>query len=229
MTPPPPCGTRWPPQVAAYGYTLTREACGAGQRSYRPGPRTIRVRPDVADAQAVKTLAHEFAHIECGHTADGYDYRGCRGRAEVEAESVAYIVTALAGLDSLLFRSLPRSGMMLCRGAPPWPARCPGALPVEDSVVTWSSSAMSFFALSLLLQEFLLFFGWCALASFAVGVCWLACSAIGASRRSTGVDHGKPAPEDEAEHRREAARGIAELELWLMAQPPQAQDPGGAG
>jgi hypothetical protein len=60
----------------------------------------VRVRPDVADAQAVKTLAHELAHIECGHTAEGYDYTGCRGRAEAEAESVAYIVTAWAGLDS---------------------------------------------------------------------------------------------------------------------------------
>ncbi len=60
----------------------------------------MRVRPDVADAQAVKTLAHELAHIECGHSADGYDYQGCRGQAEAEAESVAYIVTAWAGLDS---------------------------------------------------------------------------------------------------------------------------------
>ena len=60
----------------------------------------MRVRPDVADAQAVETLAHELAHIECRHTAEGYDYRGCRGRAEAEAESVAYIVTAWAGLDA---------------------------------------------------------------------------------------------------------------------------------
>ena len=35
-----------------------------------------------------------------GHTADDYDYRGCRGQAEAEAESVAYLVTAWAGLDS---------------------------------------------------------------------------------------------------------------------------------
>jgi len=60
----------------------------------------VRVRSAVADAQAVKTLAHELAHIECGHTADDFAYTGCRGRAEAEAESVAYIVTAWAGLDS---------------------------------------------------------------------------------------------------------------------------------
>jgi hypothetical protein len=39
----------------------------------------VRVRPDVAEAQAVKALAHELAHIECGQAADGYAYRGCRG------------------------------------------------------------------------------------------------------------------------------------------------------
>ncbi len=60
----------------------------------------MRVRPDVADAHAVKTLAHELAHIECGHTTDGYDYRGCRGQAEAEAESIAYIIAAWAGLDA---------------------------------------------------------------------------------------------------------------------------------
>ncbi|MGY1914198.1 ArdC-like ssDNA-binding domain-containing protein [Blastococcus sp. HT6-30] len=87
-------------QVAAHGYTLSREDCGQANGLTDPATRTVRVRPDVADAQAVKTLAHELAHIECGHTADGYDYRGCRGRAEAEAESVAYIVTAWAGLDA---------------------------------------------------------------------------------------------------------------------------------
>jgi hypothetical protein len=87
-------------QVAAHGYTLAREDCGSANGLTDPQGRTVRVRPDVADAQAVKTLAHELAHIECGHTAEGFDYRGCRGRAEAEAESVAYIVTAWAGLDS---------------------------------------------------------------------------------------------------------------------------------
>jgi hypothetical protein len=87
-------------QVAAHGYMLTREACGQANGLTDPAARSVRVRPDVADAQAVKTLAHELAHIECGHTTDGFDYRGCRGRAEAEAESVAYIVTAWAGLDS---------------------------------------------------------------------------------------------------------------------------------
>jgi antirestriction protein ArdC len=87
-------------QITAHGYTLTREHCGDANGLTDPTARTVRVRLDIAGAQAVKTLAHELAHIECGHTGDGFDYTGCRGRAEAEAESVAYIVTGWAGLDS---------------------------------------------------------------------------------------------------------------------------------
>ena len=48
-------------------------------------------------AQAVKTLAHELGHIACGHRDRlGED----RDVLEVEAESVAYIVCATAGLAS---------------------------------------------------------------------------------------------------------------------------------
>jgi hypothetical protein len=66
-------------QVAGHGYTLVRETWGQANGDTDPAARTVRVRLDVADAQAVKTLAHELAHIECGHTAEVYDYRGCRG------------------------------------------------------------------------------------------------------------------------------------------------------
>jgi hypothetical protein len=53
-------------QVASHGYTLTRQYCGQANGLTDPQARTVRVRPDVADVQAVKTLAHELAHIECG-------------------------------------------------------------------------------------------------------------------------------------------------------------------
>jgi len=36
----------------------------------------------------------------CGHTTDLPTYLTCRGRCEVEAESVAYIVTGAKGLDT---------------------------------------------------------------------------------------------------------------------------------
>lgn len=87
-------------QVTAHGYTLERGECGHANGWTNPGTRTVRVRGDVEDAQAVKTLAHELAHIECGHVADLPTYTLCRGACEVEAESVAYVVGAAAGLDT---------------------------------------------------------------------------------------------------------------------------------
>lgn len=91
-------------QIAAAGYRITRGRCLFGANGTTEAlTRTVTVRADVDDAQAAKTLAHELAHIACGHLDGGYDYRGCRGVAEAEAESVAYIVTAWAGLDSAAY------------------------------------------------------------------------------------------------------------------------------
>jgi len=60
----------------------------------------VRVRDDIDDAHAVKVLAHELGHLECGHVTDLPTYLTCRGRCEVEAESVAYVVAAAHGLDA---------------------------------------------------------------------------------------------------------------------------------
>jgi hypothetical protein len=68
-----------------------------------PAARTVRVRADVENRQAVKALARELAHIQCGHTADGLTYPDCRGRAEIEAESTAYVVRAAAGVDTTAY------------------------------------------------------------------------------------------------------------------------------
>ncbi len=91
-------------QIEAAGFTIKRGPCWGGANGMADAlTRTVTVRSDVEDAQAVKTLAHELAHILCEHTADNYDYQGCRGRAEAEAESVAYIVTAWAGMDTAAY------------------------------------------------------------------------------------------------------------------------------
>jgi hypothetical protein len=63
------------------------------------GPKRVTVRDDVDPAQAVKTLIHELAHIMLGHGDDRNDLS--RDQGEVEAESVACIVTRYAGLSSL--------------------------------------------------------------------------------------------------------------------------------
>ncbi len=87
-------------QVIGHGYTVQRGDCSGANGYTDPATGTVRVRADVDDAQAVRTLAHELGHIECGHVADLPTYATCRGRCEVEAESVAYIVTAAAGMDA---------------------------------------------------------------------------------------------------------------------------------
>lgn len=61
--------------------------------------RTVTVRPDLSPAQTVKTLAHELGHVLL-HAPDLRPASLTREQAEVEAESVAYVVAAAHGLDS---------------------------------------------------------------------------------------------------------------------------------
>ena len=78
------------------GYHLLRADCSPANGKTHFLSRTVVVRPDLSDAQALKTLVHEIAHTMLH---DGSEYgAGCRGGAEVEAESVAYLVCAAAGL-----------------------------------------------------------------------------------------------------------------------------------
>lgn len=62
--------------------------------------KTVVIRSSMSDAQQVKTLAHELAHIKLGHTSDDFDYGRCRPQAEVEAESTSYILTTANGMDA---------------------------------------------------------------------------------------------------------------------------------
>lgn len=90
--------------VRGDGYTLERGPCPSGVNGYTvfAGLR-VRVRDDVDPAQAVKTLAHEVGHIRAEHATRFREYASdpvCRGQAELEAESIAYIVTTDAGMTS---------------------------------------------------------------------------------------------------------------------------------
>jgi antirestriction protein ArdC len=79
-------------QVEAAGFELERGDCGEANGRTDFVARVVRVRADVEGAQAAKTLAHELGHVLLH---EGTEYStGCRGRAEVEAESVAYLVCA---------------------------------------------------------------------------------------------------------------------------------------
>lgn len=66
-----------------------------GQTSFTH--REVRLQSDLSPVQSLKTLAHEWAHITLGHEGiSGAD----RARAEVEAESVAFVVMGAIGIDS---------------------------------------------------------------------------------------------------------------------------------
>jgi hypothetical protein len=84
-------------QVGAAGFELHRASCGQANGVTDYGARTVTVRPDVDEAQAAKTLAHELAHVLLH---DGVQAAARRELAEVEAESVAYLVCHSAGLAS---------------------------------------------------------------------------------------------------------------------------------
>jgi hypothetical protein len=77
---------------------LRREAIA---RSSRNGyadfeRRIVVVREDLSGAQEMKTLIHELAHVVLHRNTDLYD----RALAEVEAESVAFVVASALGLDT---------------------------------------------------------------------------------------------------------------------------------
>jgi hypothetical protein len=78
------------------GYRLLRGDTGTANARTSFVTHTVVVRTGLAPAQAAKSLAHEVAHTVLH---DGTEYeRGCRGIAEIEAESVAYLVCAAAGM-----------------------------------------------------------------------------------------------------------------------------------
>jgi antirestriction protein ArdC len=82
-------------QVAALGFTLERGDCGSANGWCSFESTTIRVRDDVDEAQATKTLAHELAHAML-HAASDLS----RAVKEVEAESVAFVVCQALGLGT---------------------------------------------------------------------------------------------------------------------------------
>ncbi len=63
-------------------------------------PVSVVIEDRNAPAQQAKTAIHEAAHIALGHLEDPAEYVLHRGRCEVEAESVAYVVAGMLGLDS---------------------------------------------------------------------------------------------------------------------------------
>jgi antirestriction protein ArdC len=82
------------------GWTVTREPLARANGYADPTHHVIVLDSGLAPEQAAKTLIHETAHIHLGHVDDLDEYRQHRGRMEVEAESVAYIVAGLSGFNT---------------------------------------------------------------------------------------------------------------------------------
>jgi antirestriction protein ArdC len=83
--------------VAAHGFTVQRGGLypANGQTSFTT--RVVTVSDRLDEAAAVKTLAHELAHILL-HKPSQVDYYSNRERCECEAESVAFLVCSELGL-----------------------------------------------------------------------------------------------------------------------------------
>jgi hypothetical protein len=85
--------------LTAHGWTVTREPIPGDVNGYTEHKtRRVVVDVDLAPAQAAKTALHEAAHALMH--ADHGDYIEHRGIRETEAESVAYIVAGILGLDT---------------------------------------------------------------------------------------------------------------------------------
>jgi hypothetical protein len=90
-------------QLVARGYELRR---GFSRQHRATGCtdfvlRTVTVRTDLTQTQAVTALAHELGHIALHDpNATGQPLLRCRDLAEAEADSVAYLVAASHGIDT---------------------------------------------------------------------------------------------------------------------------------
>jgi hypothetical protein len=88
-------------QVRAAGFSLADGDCAPANGETSWAARHVTLRGNLDGAQRTKTLAHELAHIRL-HNPDTHPEAAqlSRARAEVEAESVAYLVCTNAGLDT---------------------------------------------------------------------------------------------------------------------------------
>ena len=86
-------------QIEGAGYTFGYADIAPANGRTDFSDRSVVLRSDLTGAQAVKTMAHELAHVLL-HDPDGLPAGFTRAQAEVEAESVAFVVCAAHGLDA---------------------------------------------------------------------------------------------------------------------------------
>lgn len=88
--------------LTAQGWTVERETIAGEVNGYTTtdGTRRVVVDVDLSPAHAAKTALHEAAHVLLHAEEDPAEYVEHRGVKETEAESVAYVVAGLLGLDT---------------------------------------------------------------------------------------------------------------------------------
>ena len=84
-------------QIEEHGYRFSLGVLHGPNGVTRPSVRQVVVEENLEGAQRTKTTVHELAHVLMHAETGDID---CRGRIEVEAESVAYVVCGAAGLDT---------------------------------------------------------------------------------------------------------------------------------
>lgn len=82
------------------GYSVSRGDCGTANGLVRYETREIRVRADVDELQAAKSLLHELGHVLTMTPDEFGSYEAQREVREVEAESVAFTVLGAHGVDT---------------------------------------------------------------------------------------------------------------------------------
>jgi antirestriction protein ArdC len=91
--------------LTAAGWTVTREALPGTANGYTTTDGTRRVVLDagLSAAQTAKTALHEAAHVLLHANEEPGEYAAHRGVKETEAESVAYVLAGLLGLDTAAY------------------------------------------------------------------------------------------------------------------------------
>ncbi len=84
--------------LTGQGWTIDQASTGEANGFTQHTKRTITIHDQLQPAQAAATMLHEAAHALMHADAD--DYHQHRGMYETEAESVAYIVAGVLGLDT---------------------------------------------------------------------------------------------------------------------------------
>lgn len=83
------------------GWTVTTEAIGGETNGMTSAElRRVIISENLSPAQRAKTMIHEAAHVVLHADLEPAEYMQHRGTAETEAESVAYVVVGMFGLDS---------------------------------------------------------------------------------------------------------------------------------